>query len=299
MHEAGEPLLAYFDERFPLAAGTDPAAGVREILWPSSPTGRSTGARAHHAATTGASSTSTSSPACVWSSPEVFEASHQLILDLAGRGLIQGLRIDHVDGLTDPKAYLDRLQRRLAEVRLRFGTVLHRGREDPDRRGAPAGGLAGGRDHRLRVHERDPGRARRSSGPRCAGRGCRALHRIAAGFRRYRRGGQERRCWPSCSRASSTVLARRASAVCGLDEAMAADALRRLLVAFPVYRTYAGDDLERARRRGVGARRSIAPVPRRTMPDVPPSISSNTPRRWSGRAGRTLVARATAAVRRR
>ena len=31
--------------------------------------------------------------------------------------MIQGLRIDHVDGLTDPKAYLDRLQRRLTEVR--------------------------------------------------------------------------------------------------------------------------------------------------------------------------------------
>ena len=49
--------------------------------------------------------------------PEVFEASHRLILDLARRGLIQGLRVDHVDGLTDPKAYLDRLQQRLAEVR--------------------------------------------------------------------------------------------------------------------------------------------------------------------------------------
>ena len=49
--------------------------------------------------------------------PEVFEASHALILGLAGRGVIQGLRIDHVDGLTDPKAYLDGLQRRLKEVR--------------------------------------------------------------------------------------------------------------------------------------------------------------------------------------
>ena len=49
--------------------------------------------------------------------PEVFEDSHRLILDLARRGLVQGLRIDHVDGLTDPLAYLQRLQRRLAEVR--------------------------------------------------------------------------------------------------------------------------------------------------------------------------------------
>ncbi|MFO1075709.1 MAG: malto-oligosyltrehalose synthase [Geminicoccaceae bacterium] len=48
---------------------------------------------------------------------EVFEESHRLILDLVARDLIQGLRIDHVDGLTEPRAYLDRLQRRIAEVR--------------------------------------------------------------------------------------------------------------------------------------------------------------------------------------
>ena len=47
----------------------------------------------------------------------MFEASHRLVLDLARRELIQGLRVDHVDGLTDPKAYLERLQRRLGEVR--------------------------------------------------------------------------------------------------------------------------------------------------------------------------------------
>ena len=116
VHEAGEPLLAYFDERFPLAEGTNPAAGVREILdlqlyrpiyWREGAIRRNyrrffnidqlAGLRVDH--------------------PEVFEASHALILDLAGRGVIQGLRVDHVDGLTDPKAYLDRLQRRLTEVR--------------------------------------------------------------------------------------------------------------------------------------------------------------------------------------
>ena len=48
---------------------------------------------------------------------EVFEASHELILDLVARDLIQGLRIDHVDGLTAPRAYLERLQQRIAEVR--------------------------------------------------------------------------------------------------------------------------------------------------------------------------------------
>lgn len=49
--------------------------------------------------------------------PEVFEASHRLILDLVAKGVVDGLRIDHVDGLTDPKAYLVTLQRRIGEVR--------------------------------------------------------------------------------------------------------------------------------------------------------------------------------------
>jgi len=42
--------------------------------------------------------------------PEVFEITHQLILRYIGSGAIQGLRLDHVDGLLDPKGYLDRLQ---------------------------------------------------------------------------------------------------------------------------------------------------------------------------------------------
>ena len=42
--------------------------------------------------------------------PAVFERAHKLIFDLVRRGLIQGLRIDHIDGLADPKAYVDALQ---------------------------------------------------------------------------------------------------------------------------------------------------------------------------------------------
>jgi (1->4)-alpha-D-glucan 1-alpha-D-glucosylmutase len=41
--------------------------------------------------------------------PAVFDAVHALPLDLVARGLVDGLRIDHVDGLYDPRAYLDRL----------------------------------------------------------------------------------------------------------------------------------------------------------------------------------------------
>lgn len=45
--------------------------------------------------------------------PEVFEAVHALPLRLYAEGLIDGLRIDHVDGLADPAAYCRQLRDRL------------------------------------------------------------------------------------------------------------------------------------------------------------------------------------------
>jgi (1->4)-alpha-D-glucan 1-alpha-D-glucosylmutase len=46
--------------------------------------------------------------------PVVFEATHDYILRLVSRSSLAGLRIDHIDGLRDPFAYLNRLQERLA-----------------------------------------------------------------------------------------------------------------------------------------------------------------------------------------
>ncbi|HEV2342949.1 MAG TPA: malto-oligosyltrehalose synthase [Actinocrinis sp.] len=41
--------------------------------------------------------------------PAVFDATHRLLLDLLERGVLDGLRVDHVDGLADPRGYLRRL----------------------------------------------------------------------------------------------------------------------------------------------------------------------------------------------
>ncbi|MFP5488284.1 MAG: malto-oligosyltrehalose synthase, partial [Acidimicrobiia bacterium] len=41
--------------------------------------------------------------------PDVFGATHELILELVRDGTVEGLRIDHVDGLRDPAGYLRRL----------------------------------------------------------------------------------------------------------------------------------------------------------------------------------------------
>jgi len=47
--------------------------------------------------------------------PEVFEETHRLALRLVREGIVDGLRIDHPDGLTDPTGYLERLAAEGAE----------------------------------------------------------------------------------------------------------------------------------------------------------------------------------------
>ena len=41
--------------------------------------------------------------------PDVFEATHHLLLKLAAEGKVDGFRVDHIDGLRYPAAYLERL----------------------------------------------------------------------------------------------------------------------------------------------------------------------------------------------
>lgn len=48
---------------------------------------------------------------------DVFDATHAKILGLFAEGLIDGVRIDHIDGLADPKTYCRRLRARLEAQR--------------------------------------------------------------------------------------------------------------------------------------------------------------------------------------
>jgi len=45
--------------------------------------------------------------------PAVFEETHAKIFELVAEGLIDGLRIDHIDGLADPRGYCRKLRRRV------------------------------------------------------------------------------------------------------------------------------------------------------------------------------------------
>ncbi len=63
----------------------------------------------------------------------VFDDSHRLILDLVRSGAVDGLRVDHVDGLADPKGYLRRLRQEAgADCYLTVEKILGKGEHLPD-----------------------------------------------------------------------------------------------------------------------------------------------------------------------
>jgi (1->4)-alpha-D-glucan 1-alpha-D-glucosylmutase len=63
--------------------------------------------------------------------PRVFLDSHQLVLAWLSHGTIDGTRVDHVDGLRDPKGYLDRLARAAPERWVVVEKILARGERVP------------------------------------------------------------------------------------------------------------------------------------------------------------------------
>jgi (1->4)-alpha-D-glucan 1-alpha-D-glucosylmutase len=64
--------------------------------------------------------------------PEVFDATHQVLLRLVDEGLIDGLRVDHPDGLADPAGYLDRLAAATGDAWVVAEKILAHDEELPD-----------------------------------------------------------------------------------------------------------------------------------------------------------------------
>ena len=62
----------------------------------------------------------------------VFADTHRLILGLVSDGTVDGLRVDHVDGLADPEAYLGRLRRATGGVYVVVEKILEAGEELPE-----------------------------------------------------------------------------------------------------------------------------------------------------------------------
>lgn len=101
------PLLRYHDHAFPLAPGTDTAGPIEKVLdrqhyrlvhWR---TGRGNYRRFFDI---------TDLVGVRVEDTDVFDDRHARILELIADGTVTGLRVDHIDGLRDPQAYLERLR---------------------------------------------------------------------------------------------------------------------------------------------------------------------------------------------
>jgi malto-oligosyltrehalose synthase/4-alpha-glucanotransferase len=63
---------------------------------------------------------------------ETFDLYHRYIFELLDKGIFQGLRIDHVDGLYDPKEYLQRLRKAVGkDIYIVVEKILENGEEMP------------------------------------------------------------------------------------------------------------------------------------------------------------------------
>ena len=113
----GAVALAYYDQRFPLAPGTAGLAPPGSV-----PSGEHLADildRQHYVLADWRAADQVlgyrrffdvdSLIAIRVERPEVFLATHQLLLELYRRGVVDGFRIDHPDGLADPQGYLDML----------------------------------------------------------------------------------------------------------------------------------------------------------------------------------------------
>ncbi len=64
--------------------------------------------------------------------PEVFDATHALLLELHAAGVVDGFRIDHPDGLADPRGYLRRLHEATGGAWIVAEKILEGDEELPD-----------------------------------------------------------------------------------------------------------------------------------------------------------------------
>ncbi|GHI86716.1 malto-oligosyltrehalose synthase [Streptomyces xanthophaeus] len=158
--------------------------------------------------------------------PEVFTATHAKVLELVRDGVVEGLRIDHVDGLADPEEYLRRLRAAAGEG---CWVVVEKILARPERL-PPAWPVAGttGYDalHRVDGVFTDPDGAAELALSYTARTGVPAWEHTA----------------DACAR--EVLTGDLASELAALERRAGpelAGAVRELLIAYPVYRPYPGD----------------------------------------------------------
>ncbi|MHB8507573.1 MAG: malto-oligosyltrehalose synthase [Candidatus Dormibacteria bacterium] len=162
--------------------------------------------------------------------PVVFEATHHLLLEITRRGELDGLRIDHVDGLADPAGYLRRLRDRAGESWLVVEKIL--GRDEELRPDWPVDGTTGYEFAAvaLAILVNDAGEAPLR----------RAFEEFTGDHTPYAAQARSARA-EVLNGALAGDLARlgRLAALAGLgDDTATTSALAELLISMPVYRTY-------------------------------------------------------------
>ncbi len=169
----------------------------------------------------------------------VFEDSHRLIIDLVREGIVDGLRIDHIDGLADPRGYLGLLRAAIGpEPCIVVEKILERSETLPA--DWPVQGTTGyefiGALADVLVEE--PGRKRLQQ----------AFDGLKPPVRRRshpeeKRGAKRQMLTENFAGEVADVarLARALADAGGLtfDGAVLAEAIRAFVIALPVYRTYA------------------------------------------------------------
>ncbi len=127
----GEPVVQYYDHVFPLSPGTDPGLPLADLL----------DAQHYRLAswTVGDRELNyrrffdvTSLIGVRVEEPEVFDATHVLLADGIRTGAIDGLRIDHPDGLADPEGYLERLAEATGDAWVVVEKILEGDEQLPD-----------------------------------------------------------------------------------------------------------------------------------------------------------------------
>ncbi len=105
--DGDEPVLRYYDHEFPIRPGTDrlPLEELVDRQWYRLAWWRVADDELNYRRFFDVDTLA----AVRVELPAVFDATHALLLELVAAGALTGLRIDHPDGLADPRGYLDRL----------------------------------------------------------------------------------------------------------------------------------------------------------------------------------------------
>jgi (1->4)-alpha-D-glucan 1-alpha-D-glucosylmutase len=185
----------------------------------------------------------------------VFDDTHRLILELVHDGKVDGLRVDHVDGLADPKGYLERLRHEAGpDCYITVEKILGEGEQIPadwpisgttgyEFIAAVSDALVDGRklDELRSAYERITGQPLDMEAELRAAKLLMAENNFAGEVSALLNIAMQ--IQPTEDRGSA------------LSEAAVKSALRELLVAFPVYRTY-------------GTREGIPPEGREMLAEV-------------------------------